>query len=99
MQVSQSKSNEEININGSSSIIGMKSQSPRQTSESFTQALPSNDCPSSRDTEAQAQLPLIESDDKITGLLIGVITPIRKIMIGDNAPLHVLKSSASLLGK
>ncbi|KAF5958126.1 hypothetical protein HYC85_005351 [Camellia sinensis] len=130
MRVSQSKSNEEVNINGSSSIIGMKSQSPRQTSESFTQALPSNDCPRSRDTEAQAQLPPIESDDKvlifnkikkdvkifvekinlkmlfapstiasIVGLLIGVITPIRKIMIGDNAPLRVLKSSASLLGE
>ncbi|CAL5373640.1 unnamed protein product [Camellia sinensis] len=99
MRVSQSKSNEEVKINGSSSIIGMKSQSPRQTSESFTQALPSNDCPRSRDTEAQAQLPPIESDDKIVGLLVGVITPIRKIMIGDNAPLRVLKSSASLLGE
>ncbi|XP_024980389.1 protein PIN-LIKES 1-like isoform X2 [Cynara cardunculus var. scolymus] len=34
----------------------------------------------------------------IVGLLIGVISPIRKLMIGDNAPLRVIDSSASLLG-
>nr|GEX32068.1 auxin efflux carrier [Tanacetum cinerariifolium] len=35
----------------------------------------------------------------IVGLLIGVISPIRKLMIGDNAPLRVIDSSASLLGE
>ncbi|KVI08705.1 Auxin efflux carrier [Cynara cardunculus var. scolymus] len=35
----------------------------------------------------------------IVGLLIGVISPIRKLMIGDNAPLRVIDSSASLLGQ
>ncbi|KAI3798687.1 hypothetical protein L1987_33965 [Smallanthus sonchifolius] len=35
----------------------------------------------------------------IVGLLIGVISPIRKVMIGDNAPLRVIDSSASLLGE
>ncbi|KAK1410618.1 hypothetical protein QVD17_37155 [Tagetes erecta] len=33
----------------------------------------------------------------IVGLLIGVIAPIRKLLIGDNAPLHVIDTSASLL--
>lgn len=35
----------------------------------------------------------------IVGLLIGVISPIRKLMIGDNAPLRVIDSSANLLGQ
>lgn len=35
----------------------------------------------------------------IVGLLIGVISPIRKLMIGDDAPLRVIDSSASLLGE
>lgn len=35
----------------------------------------------------------------IVGLLIGVISPIRKLMIGDNAPLRVIDSTASLLGQ
>ncbi|CAI9272187.1 unnamed protein product [Lactuca saligna] len=35
----------------------------------------------------------------IVGLLIGVISPIRKLMVGDNAPLRVIDSSASLLGQ
>ncbi|XP_076954171.1 protein PIN-LIKES 3-like [Bidens hawaiensis] len=34
----------------------------------------------------------------IVGLLIGVISPIRKLMIGDNAPLRVIDGSASILG-
>ncbi|KAF5769252.1 putative membrane transport protein [Helianthus annuus] len=35
----------------------------------------------------------------IVGLLIGVISPIRKLMIGDHAPLRVFDGSASLLGQ
>ncbi|KAK9078866.1 hypothetical protein SSX86_002924 [Deinandra increscens subsp. villosa] len=35
----------------------------------------------------------------IVGLLIGVISPIRKLLIGDDAPLRVIDSSASLLGE
>ncbi|KAL4577810.1 hypothetical protein LXL04_013924 [Taraxacum kok-saghyz] len=35
----------------------------------------------------------------IVGLMIGVISPIRKLMIGDNAPLRVIDGSASLLGQ
>ncbi|KAI8536725.1 hypothetical protein RHMOL_Rhmol10G0279300 [Rhododendron molle] len=34
----------------------------------------------------------------IVGLLVGVITPIRKLIIGDDAPLRVLESSATLVG-
>nr|XP_034887280.1 protein PIN-LIKES 3-like isoform X2 [Populus alba] len=33
------------------------------------------------------------------GFLIGTISPIRKVIIGDSAPLRVLESSASLLGQ
>ncbi|KAL8246743.1 hypothetical protein R6Q59_007959 [Mikania micrantha] len=35
----------------------------------------------------------------IVGLLVGVISPIRKLMIGDDAPLRVIDSSAGLLGE
>lgn len=35
----------------------------------------------------------------IVGLLIGVITPVRKLMIGDSAPLRVIESSAALVGE
>ncbi|KAE9450193.1 hypothetical protein C3L33_17904, partial [Rhododendron williamsianum] len=35
----------------------------------------------------------------IVGLLVGVITPIRKLIIGDDAPLRVLESSATLVGE
>ncbi|KAG2695088.1 hypothetical protein I3760_07G000300 [Carya illinoinensis] len=33
------------------------------------------------------------------GLIIGIVSPIRKLMIGDSAPLRVITSSASLLGE
>ncbi|XP_059623379.1 protein PIN-LIKES 1-like isoform X2 [Cornus florida] len=35
----------------------------------------------------------------IVGLFVGVVSPIRKIMIGDSAPLRVIESSASFLGE
>ncbi|XVE99144.1 hypothetical protein REPUB_Repub03eG0171900 [Reevesia pubescens] len=35
----------------------------------------------------------------VVGFIIGTISPIRKILIGDSAPLHVLDSSASLIGE
>ncbi|XAR58087.1 hypothetical protein NMG60_11026468 [Bertholletia excelsa] len=35
----------------------------------------------------------------IVGLLIGVITPIRNLIIGDSAPLRVLESFATLVGE
>ncbi|KAK8552741.1 hypothetical protein V6N13_121125 [Hibiscus sabdariffa] len=34
----------------------------------------------------------------IAGLIIGVVSPLRNLLIGDNAPLRVLDSSASLIG-
>ncbi|KAI4314021.1 hypothetical protein L6164_026964 [Bauhinia variegata] len=34
----------------------------------------------------------------VVGLIIGVVQPFRKVLIGENAPLHVLQDSASLLG-
>lgn len=35
----------------------------------------------------------------IIGFCIGVINPIRKLMVGNNAPLHVVEDSASMLGE
>ncbi|GMY11046.1 protein PIN-LIKES 3-like isoform X1 [Fagus crenata] len=35
----------------------------------------------------------------IFGFIIGIVSPIRKLMIGDSAPLRVIISSASLLGE
>ncbi|GMI90381.1 PIN-LIKES 1 [Hibiscus trionum] len=35
----------------------------------------------------------------IAGLIIGVVSPLRKVLIGDNAPLRVLDSSAALIGQ
>ncbi|XP_062143297.1 protein PIN-LIKES 3-like [Alnus glutinosa] len=35
----------------------------------------------------------------IVGFIIGIISPIQKLMIGDSAPLRVIISSASLLGE
>ncbi|XP_004509473.1 protein PIN-LIKES 3-like [Cicer arietinum] len=35
----------------------------------------------------------------ITGFCIGVISPIRKLMIGNSAPFHVIEDSASMLGE
>ncbi|CAK7357566.1 unnamed protein product [Dovyalis caffra] len=35
----------------------------------------------------------------ICGFIIGTVSPIRKLMIGDSAPLRVIDSSASLLGE
>ncbi|KAL6959780.1 hypothetical protein U1Q18_039935 [Sarracenia purpurea var. burkii] len=122
-----------IRIYGSKSdevINGNDPRTPGETSESFREALLSEDCPRSEDYEVQAEIPTIGSEDKvpvfkkimqnmnnfveklnlkrvfapstiatIVGLLIGVITPIRKVMIGDSAPLRVLESSAYLLGE
>ncbi|XP_021295730.1 protein PIN-LIKES 3-like [Herrania umbratica] len=35
----------------------------------------------------------------IVGFIIGIVSPIRKLMIGENAPLHVIDTSAYLLGQ
>ncbi|KAK4840538.1 hypothetical protein QYF36_011315 [Acer negundo] len=35
----------------------------------------------------------------IVGFIIGIASPIRKILIGDSAPLHVIDTSVSLLGE
>ncbi|XP_009767825.2 protein PIN-LIKES 1-like [Nicotiana sylvestris] len=35
----------------------------------------------------------------IVGILVGVVSLLRKLMIGNEAPLHVIQSSASLLGE
>ncbi|KAI9195832.1 hypothetical protein LWI28_018527 [Acer negundo] len=35
----------------------------------------------------------------VVGLAIGLISPIRKVMIGDSAPLRVIQSSAQLVGE
>lgn len=35
---------------------------------------------------------------QIIGVTIGVVTPIHRIMVGDNAPLRVIANSLSLLG-
>ncbi|XP_042989348.1 protein PIN-LIKES 1-like isoform X2 [Carya illinoinensis] len=63
--------------------------------------LPSSDCPSFDDHSDQVELPLNLSggEVKAVGLIIGIVSPIRKLMIGDSAPLRVITSSASLLGE
>ncbi|XVE99143.1 hypothetical protein REPUB_Repub03eG0171800 [Reevesia pubescens] len=35
----------------------------------------------------------------IVGFIIGIVSPIRKLIIGDSAPLHVIDTSAYLLGE
>ncbi|XVF82859.1 hypothetical protein PTKIN_Ptkin16aG0084200 [Pterospermum kingtungense] len=35
----------------------------------------------------------------IVGFVIGIISPVRKVLIGDSAPLHVIYSSAALIGE
>lgn len=35
----------------------------------------------------------------IVGFIIGVVPPIRKLMIGSNAPLHVIEDSATMVGE
>lgn len=35
---------------------------------------------------------------QIVGFAIGVISPIHNLMVGSNAPLHVVEDSASMLG-
>ncbi|XP_022748281.1 protein PIN-LIKES 3-like [Durio zibethinus] len=35
----------------------------------------------------------------IVGFVIGIISPVRKVLIGDSAPLHVINSSAALIGE
>ncbi|XAR73652.1 hypothetical protein NMG60_11007693 [Bertholletia excelsa] len=122
MRVYASKGSGGVDGNGSR----ISEKYPGEPPETFTEALLSKDCTSSKDCEAQ---PPTGCEDKVSvfknikqqirtfaekmnlkmlfapatiatiiGLLIGVINPVRKIMIGENAPLRVLESSASLLG-
>ncbi|RZB92852.1 Protein PIN-LIKES 1 isoform B [Glycine soja] len=44
-------------------------------------------------------LPETNSEEKIAGFIIGVVPQIRNFMIGNNAPLHVVEDSASMLGE
>ncbi|CAL5365997.1 unnamed protein product [Camellia sinensis] len=125
IRMSGSKSNDEVNANGSRT----SGKSRGETSEN-TQALLSTDYSSSEDYESHVEIAPIGSEEKLTvfgkikknvntfaekvnlkmvlapstiativGLLIGVITPIRKIIIGDSAPLRVIESSASYLAE
>ncbi|KAA8532106.1 hypothetical protein F0562_006752 [Nyssa sinensis] len=93
------KSNGDINIDDSKISIQSSRETSEIDSESCTEALLTKDCPSSEDHEVQAELSHTESENEIIGLFIGIISPVRKIMIGDSAPLRVIESSASLLGE
>ncbi|OMO61287.1 Auxin efflux carrier [Corchorus capsularis] len=35
----------------------------------------------------------------IIGIIFGIVSPIRKLLVGDNAPLHVIDTSAALIGQ
>jgi hypothetical protein len=35
---------------------------------------------------------------QIVGFIVGVVPKLRSLMIGSNAPLHVIEDSASMLG-
>ncbi|KAJ8771061.1 hypothetical protein K2173_023386 [Erythroxylum novogranatense] len=54
-----------------------------------------------KDFAAKTNLKMVFAPSTIAaifGFIIGTVTPIRKVMIGDSAPLHVIDSSASMLG-
>ncbi|XP_022868051.1 protein PIN-LIKES 3-like isoform X3 [Olea europaea var. sylvestris] len=68
--------------------------------DSSREALLSKSIPCYEIQEAPVELLLGSSEDKtkIIGVTIGVVTPIHRIMVGDNAPLRVIANSLSLLG-
>lgn len=35
----------------------------------------------------------------VIGVIVGMVSPIRKLMVGDNAPLHIIEDSTYLLGE
>ncbi|KAK4592492.1 hypothetical protein RGQ29_016865 [Quercus rubra] len=71
-------------------------------SEICTEALlPSRGCPTSEEYTDQVEVPSTgcEGKAKIIAFTVGIVSPIRKLLIGDDAPLRAIYSSVSLIGE
>ncbi|TYI83742.1 hypothetical protein E1A91_D05G314300v1 [Gossypium mustelinum] len=77
-------------------------QSSEPSPDSCTEPLLSpSDSQISEDNSVVLELPLTNMQDgkKIAGLIIGIVSPFRKVLIADNALLRVIDSSAALIGQ
>ncbi|KAK9205921.1 hypothetical protein WN943_016192 [Citrus x changshan-huyou] len=74
------------------SISSSAETSSRIRSESFTEPL----LPCSKDCSNSIEM--LRTGSLVVGLIIRIVPPIRKAMIGDNALLRLIDNSASLLG-
>ncbi|PKA47338.1 hypothetical protein AXF42_Ash017283 [Apostasia shenzhenica] len=55
-------------------------------------------CSISVTCENGGEMMISSHEKKIVGLIIGVSSPIKKLIVGDDAPLRVIQNSATLLG-
>ncbi|XP_017984983.1 PREDICTED: protein PIN-LIKES 3 isoform X2 [Theobroma cacao] len=77
-------------------------EAPDPSSDSCTEALlPSSYSQISEESSVQVELPLTNSGErtKIIGFIFGIVSPIRKVLIDDSAPLHVIYTSAAFIGE
>ncbi|KAK4592490.1 hypothetical protein RGQ29_016865 [Quercus rubra] len=100
MRLSANKATKEIDTNDSTIQDITSEETPY--SEICTEALlPSRGCPTSEEYTDQVEVPSTgcEGKAKIIAFTVGIVSPIRKLLIGDDAPLRAIYSSVSLIGE
>ncbi|XP_023886190.1 protein PIN-LIKES 3 isoform X3 [Quercus suber] len=98
MRLSANKATKEIDASGST--IQDSASGEIAYSEICPEALlPSRGSPISQEDTDQAEVPSTKSEGKakIIGFIVGIISPIRKVLVGDDAPLRAIYNSVSLI--
>ncbi|OIW09609.1 hypothetical protein TanjilG_28208 [Lupinus angustifolius] len=92
MRISANKVHKEVNTSNDHSIL----KGSEEISESQQDTL--NSAKYDIDDSYTILLSNTECEEKIIGFIIGVIPQIRNLLIGNDAPLHVIEDSATMLG-
>ncbi|KAG6628450.1 hypothetical protein CIPAW_14G014600 [Carya illinoinensis] len=102
MRIYANKATNDTGTHGATTRDNISGENSYLHSEIGTEPLlPSEGCPSSEECMDQVEFHFTGSERKakIFGFLIGIVSPIRKVLIGDDAPLRAIYNSASLLGE
>ncbi|KAL2999783.1 hypothetical protein AAZX31_09G178300 [Glycine max] len=97
MRISSSRIQNEDRTSNDSSMLKASADISVSHPHNFSKTL--NTTKGTVDNAYTILLPETNSEEKIAGFIIGVVPQIRNFMIGNNAPLHVVEDSASMLGE
>ncbi|KAK2657706.1 hypothetical protein Ddye_010758 [Dipteronia dyeriana] len=100
VRIYSSKNSEVAKLDDTDSIRPVGERDGNLSNYSIGPLLPVIGCSPKEDRPDQFErdCPISEGKTKIIGFMVGVIPQLRKVLIGDSAPLRVVEDSTSLLG-